>query len=975
MDEIFLEGKKLISASRAAEMSGYTQDYIGELVRAGKFLGKKVGRVWYVEEDTLHEYQRIISQDKISRADALSEQSKKTLRNFSGSPSLALKGNNEDSFFDEDPPKIYEPISYSPPQESHYAEYIRNFLVPDKGSSQRLREVLEGGNYIVKNELSENIKESTFLDSPISVIRESNTNKEISDAHRFNQLKKASFGKYYFFKTAFKNTLAVVFTFFIFFGISSATLSFYRATPLLPSGLSQGEQERIAQKLTLLSSNLSSKISNVFENFSRKVAEGGIRAEASLGELSAELSSRLSESISSFFLWFFPSQKSDRQTNDTQTAENTPSRQSAQVAVLETSEKISKEPSPPSSSRTPSPVPQKVVIEKTIVGKTIEKISAGISREEFNSRFQELSGKFSSDILRILAQLSGQYSAPSGLYQVIAHTNKIDQLSGTIISSPRITGGSWGSADVSGILSGTFSGTIAGANITATTTFSTQATTTFAGGIDLSAGCFAVSGVCITGGGGSGGSGGNSKFASSTDNTSVYPNFAWKIGIGTTTSAWQLQVASGTAPQLALSDPDAGADLKHWIMRSVGGNLYFATSSDAYATSTTAALTITKTGFVGIGNTSPASRLDIQNSATSSAIVSLRDPLGNVSLELRAGTSTLFNTFVGFETGKVNTTGIYNTVTGYQALSSNTSGSHNTANGLQALYSNTTGANNTAIGRSALFSNNTGSSNTATGYQALYNNNTGINNTASGYQALFSNTSGSYNTAYGQYALLFNTIGATNTAIGAYSLYNNSAGSYNIANGSYALYNNTTGSSSVAIGWKSLFALNTTGASSTALGSWAGKTVTTGINNLFLGDEADTSLATISGSTAIGSHALVGISNAMALGGDTNSAYGVSVGIGTSTPFWKLQIASSTLPQLALTDPTAGTNLKHWVARSVGGNLYFATSSDLYATSSLASLSISANGLLTIQNGLLVNSSTTLQNFTALTSTTTNSTS
>lgn len=58
-----------------------------------------------------------------------------------------------------------------------------------------------------------------------------------------------------------------------------------------------------------------------------------------------------------------------------------------------------------------------------------------------------------------------------------------------------------------------------------------------------------------------------------------------------------------------------------------------------------------------------------------------------------------------------------------------------------------------------------------------------------------------------------------------------------------------------------------------------------------------------------------------------------SVGIGTTTPRWLLQLASSTAPQLTLTDNTT-SNTSHWSVRNILGNLFFATSSSItFATS------------------------------------------
>ena len=83
-----------------------------------------------------------------------------------------------------------------------------------------------------------------------------------------------------------------------------------------------------------------------------------------------------------------------------------------------------------------------------------------------------------------------------------------------------------------------------------------------------------------------------------------------KVGIGTTTPNWPLQVA-GTRPSLAITDANAGTDLKHWLFSSMNGLLYIGTSTDAYATTSTAAITITNAGLVGIGTSSPTTLLSV----------------------------------------------------------------------------------------------------------------------------------------------------------------------------------------------------------------------------------------------------------------------------------------------------------------------------------------------------------------------------
>jgi hypothetical protein len=175
------------------------------------------------------------------------------------------------------------------------------------------------------------------------------------------------------------------------------------------------------------------------------------------------------------------------------------------------------------------------------------------------------------------------------------------------------------------------------------------------------------------------------------------------------------------------------------------------------------------------------------------------------------------NTATGSTALLRNTIGNANTATGVAALQSNTNGSQNTATAIGALALNTTGNNNTATGEAALFSNTIGNDNSATGSRALLNNRTGASNTATGRSALESNTTGHHNTANGVEALLGNTIGFNNTADGV-----------------AALLNNTTGNANTAIGSRAL--LNTTGSRKIGLGVGAGSNLTTGDNNIDLGN-------------------------------------------------------------------------------------------------------------------------------------------
>ena len=209
---------------------------------------------------------------------------------------------------------------------------------------------------------------------------------------------------------------------------------------------------------------------------------------------------------------------------------------------------------------------------------------------------------------------------------------------------------------------------------------------------------------------------------------------------------------------------------------------------------------------------------------------------GDAALGFGEGTA---NTATGFE-AMYAASGNYNTATGAGAFSNN-GGNLNTATGYQALGgvvavpAVNSGNDNTATGANTLFSNTIGHDNTATGYDALHYNTSGYYNTATGQDALLGNTTGYSNTAAGQQALVENTTGNENTASGSAALRTNRSGSNNTAFGSLSLYSNTSGIDNTAIGKGALY--NSTGGQNIAVGFQSGHNLTSGSNNVDIGNQ------------------------------------------------------------------------------------------------------------------------------------------
>lgn len=56
MEELLIEQKKYVSSKRAAQLTGYAKDYVGQLCREGRVPARLVGRSWYVLESAIQDH-------------------------------------------------------------------------------------------------------------------------------------------------------------------------------------------------------------------------------------------------------------------------------------------------------------------------------------------------------------------------------------------------------------------------------------------------------------------------------------------------------------------------------------------------------------------------------------------------------------------------------------------------------------------------------------------------------------------------------------------------------------------------------------------------------------------------------------------------------------------------------------------------------------------------------------------------------
>ena len=221
---------------------------------------------------------------------------------------------------------------------------------------------------------------------------------------------------------------------------------------------------------------------------------------------------------------------------------------------------------------------------------------------------------------------------------------------------------------------------------------------------------------------------------------------------------------------------------------------------------------------------------------------------------------------------------------GYKALEDITSGDYHIAIGASAMGNATAGEQNVAIGNGALGTIDTGEShNIAIGTDAMTavseDDQTADGNIAIGTNALRGgDLVSTSNDLLGNIAIGYQALDATGTnastgqiAIGYQALTANTSGAGNTAVGYSSLTTNVDGGYNTAVGWNSLLyfeAASLNAGANTVMGSQAGKFVSTGTSNTFIG--ADTGLGitgtrlTGANNTAVGQNAGVLLQGAAA---------------------------------------------------------------------------------------------------------------
>ncbi|HEY6118343.1 MAG TPA: tail fiber domain-containing protein [Pyrinomonadaceae bacterium] len=239
---------------------------------------------------------------------------------------------------------------------------------------------------------------------------------------------------------------------------------------------------------------------------------------------------------------------------------------------------------------------------------------------------------------------------------------------------------------------------------------------------------------------------------------------------------------------------------------------------------------------------------------------------------------------------------------------------------MSAGQQNTTESNNTFVGHFAGASNGTNDT-----------GNVANNNTFVGYNAGLNNTVAGFNTFVGATAGLHNTTAFGNTFFGARTGENNTSGNHNAFFGTQSGFSSLTQHDNTFVG--SFAGLLTGGSADTGgnanfntfVGSNAGQSNEVGTSNTLVGANSDVGGSNLTNASAFGSQALVSANNSLVLGainGVNQATSDTNVGIGTSTPGFKLHIAGHNThdwPIIKLQNVDSGGH-SYWLYAGAGGN-------------------------------------------------------
>ncbi|MFZ2522898.1 MAG: helix-turn-helix domain-containing protein, partial [Minisyncoccia bacterium] len=439
--DLFFENKKYISAKDAAKLTGYSKDYVGQLCRGNKIEAKRIGHTWYVSEDSILKY-------------------KTTPTTFDFAQNLK--------------PKV-EPIIISEPMEVTSDVHIVS--EPHLELSQEAKDLNNG---VSSPELVQVVIPSLPQHSKHSILSNQEAHLTFPEINKILLVKKSGLSPQPVLSS---------------FGLTKA-LSTVLVLMIFVVGLSS-VNSKVGSFVSKFSDlNLRELTASVVDATNTETANAVDHAGLVVYN---SVNSWFDQNVFSPIAGLF---KKNVVPGNTYVVNN-----------IATTTKSTVTPTPTLKSSTPNNQvavsTTKVINNTNVIERTVERVitqPSDITASYLELKLQELNN---SILAKLYSLSTGTGGNVTNIYQQIANSQRIDQLTNTVINTPTINGGTINNATINGTIG---AGTTTVSNLIVTNT----STSTYNGGIAVVGGCVSVNGTCLGTGSGGGSAGGTFSTTTST---------------------------------------------------------------------------------------------------------------------------------------------------------------------------------------------------------------------------------------------------------------------------------------------------------------------------------------------------------------------------------------------------------------------------------------------------------------------------